>query len=426
MACYNDPINNTRIWHVRDGGDDQNAGTCSAPLATIGQALERVRKTSAPDIRRQVIEVTGLQVTDTETLDIHLPNRPYRNGVDFARAGTGGADNGREDLWDGPVEIIADPTLHTTVTVTGTTPDATTGMVELTVSDTLTVDELKGMFLWKGPFEQGQVHSNTANTILIASYVTVWSGSFGVYKQSCLIDQPLTIAGGSPLVFNGIKLAGDIYVYCDHIPTFTRCYLDALDLAVFEAPIAYLYDCYVNAGYIRADGSALYASGTVLQGTQFPNTAYAGRGRGLHQFDYDVFDGCQSVGGLTSTTAKLTVQNCLIRNAVTHGIQLQSPQASLVKNTRVENSTSSGILIPGGGGLHTIQAVSGTGNGGHGIQLQAGAQSKLAGTSTLTGTGGDLKLGDKTATWASFNALAANQSLNDNDQVYPQFCRVTK
>ncbi len=80
-------------------------------------------------------------------------------------------------------------------------------------------------------------------------------------------------------------------------------------------------------------------------------------------------------------------------------IKLHGSLGALVENIVLKNNTQDGLII-GSGSVIGLGGITGTGNGGHGMYVRFGAHVIFT-TTTVTGSGGDIKLGTTTYSYAS-------------------------
>lgn len=410
------------MLYLRNTGNDANPGTLELPLATPEEAVRRFQLPDPLGRGHKVVECTGYTVSNTDPLRMDFPRAAHKYEFDFSRPG--GADNGREDIWDIPIEFRADPILVTTVPVTGVTIDTATGLATINVSSALVPNALVGNFVWKGLFEQGVIESNTVNSITVAGYTTDYSGTLKIYKQSCTIDRPISFSSEALLLFNGIKFGPEFHVFADRWLLFSRCYFDDTDLGFFAEGRVFVVDCYQIGGYFRSDGAGYNVIGCV-----FDNVTFGGHGTGgsgLADFEYCIANGCTPMGqGNHESATGIEITRMLIKNAQSYGIHRQSPYGSRTTKVRIENAATGGVLIDCAGGFHKFSEVVGT-NGGFGVTMKNGVQALDQGNNSITGASGDISLGGTTTTWATLAALASGQSINDMASAFPHFCRFMK
>ncbi len=404
----------THTLYVRNSGDDANPGTLAAPLATLDESVARMVDDPV-DRLRQVVDCQGFIDNTAADLRLDLPHSSFKYEFELARAG--GLDDGKEDIWDLPIEFRADPTLVTTVTVTSVDTDTVTELVTINVSDTLTPGALVGKFVWKGLFAQSVIQANTTSQLIVSGNTDDYSGSLEIYEQSCQINRPIHITSSAVVGFNGILFNNQVFLRGKQRLIFSRCYFDSASLAQYIG-LNFFLSCYHTGGSFRSDGAGYLVSGSVLQGVELQGRGTGGKGTAAIAFS--VLDDCTPVGaGDFESATTLDISNALITNARTHGIHRLGPYNSTANRVRINDSADDAVLIDTGGGHHKMNRVVGTGNGGVGLRLQNGAQCLDEGNNTVTGTGGDIIIGGSAAsTWVTATPRT------DVGEAAPQFCRL--
>ncbi len=85
----------------------------------------------------------------------------------------------------------------------------------------------------------------------------------------------------------------------------------------------------------------------------------------------------------------------------------------------IENCAGDAVNVGQAGGVFKMKNNTGTGNSGYGLLLANGAQCQDQGGNTVTGTSGEVKVGDSAAsTWATAKPRT------DAAEVNPHFCRI--
>jgi len=407
----------TETIYVRNAGSDDNAGDLANPLLTVQEAFNRLKRRPGSALR-QIIDLTGFTNVMTESIyDEALSVGPkYEQWIGRA----GGLDNGRLDDFDYPLEVRADPTLVRGITINSSASNPTTGQKTFTVDETLVVDVHVGQ--WISDVSQPQyvtrIDSNTANTITVLDSKTL-GGACNIYTEGgamnfATADMGFELNAECPVVVSGLKFTGwasfssneNIYALC--------CAFDEGLYLHNTAGRLQVISCTVSSWIqqIRASVS--------IRGTRFVDVGFMYLCFGLlADLNKCIFDNCTPVGAIQAN-ANTEITQCIVRNGVGNGIEKDGEAQFLIRDTVVENCAGDAIHVTVGGGRVTVNNVTGSGNTGVGLRLEHGAQCFVTGTvPTVTGTGGDLKVGDSVV-----GAWTDSRPATDVGETNPHFCRI--
>ncbi len=425
-VLVNRPAADTQVpIFVRVGGDDNLDGSDLAnAVATPERGLELIQANG--DNFRQYLELTGF--IGTLSGKFTAPTQGNRGAIDFGR--TGAFDNGKTDAFNFPFAFYADPTVVEAITVLSySVPDARTGLQVVNISETLIVNAHINQFFNIGAGGYAAIKSNTANAIVIARTDLSATGAGQILKPSCELDIDAEFHLNCPVDvnFQNIRFHGiwAPFLRVARVANFTNCVFDTG--LFYEGPgqAVNLISCQVNS-FLFGENIA-----TISVYCNFLDVNFAVHGvgaAGKNQLKESIIDDCHAYGlGNPESTIDLEIHNCHFLNAKSNAIHKQSPVSANVKNCTIDDSGNHGIAIDTQGGKTLIRDVGGTGSAGYGLVMLNGSQANADGPNVdVTGASGDVLLGDRVVAWATFDALAAGQSLNDLLETYPQFCRLFK
>lgn len=416
--------------YLRNGGADENDGrSVETAVATFNRAVELFEHDRFGI--RQYIEATGY-VGDVTAPAVgtsnyfNFPDGLTHVGADFTREGA--FDSGKLDFNNMPIEVYADPTLVLTIDIVSYSADSVSTLQIINVSDTLVVDAHVGQWVGTGGGVLARIASNTENTITIASSAFSETGAHGIYTESCVLsfNDAAALSLDSTALFTGVRFSGTNapFFLATKTLSFTNCSFDiGISVAGYGMIVTFI-NCHTQ-GWCFIEGMAQAFSYSYFDGVDM--SSHGSGGYGKNAYDKCIFNNCPNLGGGNfESCTDIEIQNCLITNAPSSGVWRQSPYACRISNVRINDSASHAISLTCGGGYAKIRDVSGTGNGGYGIAALHGTQVEIQPTVDITGTLGDVLLGDRVIPWATFNALSSGESLNDLLETFPQFCRLFK
>ncbi len=420
------------VYVRSDGNDDTGDGTIENPFLTP----ERAAMVGWDPGTTLKIDMSNYG-TYTPTVPWDLPTIP---GATTLGLWSGPEFDAFGQYQRGDLEIYAEPTLQLTIENYGVdytvAMDPVTRQVSVTVADAgWTVDEAAGMIISSSVLGGGRVLSNTTDTLVttLVAFDAFDIGTLRVSQQSCTID--LSVAGwwfasdglgrGNPF---GLTLAG---------LNFTNAYFLFYG-ARFDA--LWAVGCDMPWGYTCGTTSTAVACRIVDGGFETnvisADTDEVANFWGCYIEDADIFSngrgklsvfGCEVVGGDSIgegvyhglypdliPAGAIGVECTTHRDTARGGVRLSgAARSGLVGFCRFDNCGYGGIRLEAGSRLTVNGPLAGTGNA-YGIYALCGtlrmgsaaettSETLDASTITLTGTGGDLKVGQNEArTWTGF------------------------
>jgi len=430
-----DPVQ-TVTWYVRSTGSDANDGTSPATaFATIQRAWEELRTNVFGLIQR--IDITGMKganaITKTDgQLLFPAIVAGLNNDLDV---GASGPDNLFSQQ---PLQYVAEMDEILAVTINSASQDAVTNLATITVNEALTPNAHVGqMLIGSGPLEHGVIVSNTGTDLVLATSTTAFSAPVAIYEYGAEIRAGdsanfFTSAGSvmqveCGLLLSGIKFsstadskASGLAIYAEEVPVvIQQCDFVGLDVS---GPQATTMDCNYFHSQGGNGGLSLTDAGGV--GVQSRHSFYDV----LEFIAWDtpwviLFNGWfdspkDPVGRTHGICSRLDLENVEVQNALGVGVRSRHLDHTGLLNVRIANSGGDAAEFLGGVGLHVMDNVQGTGNGGFGADLKDGAQLQALNGTGVTGASGDVNLGGAGATaWAGAPAT-------DVGAANPQFCRL--
>lgn len=404
--------------YVRNNGDDALDGSSELQaVATLARGFELFSRDS-PTMVRQYLELTGYTTTLGSTR-FQTPWGGQEGDNDFSREGVN--DNGKSDWYNWPTEMYADPELVLSITITGFVEDSITGLQTVQVSDTLVPDAHVGQFLNTGIAQLGVIHSNTTSEIICSTDWLSTTGPTGIYKQSCVITSTgsLNIDFLNKTTLNGIyfkSTSGSFYFSPHSNLNAVQCRFERTTIQAEGSPIFTSSGCYFD-DFLTIEGMAHAMNACTFKDVTW--TTHGSGGHGKNTLTNCILDGCTAYGASNFESAMdIEINNCLIDNGTSHGIQKSSPFQAKVVNSTIQNCAGSAIYVSCGGGVVNVQNVSGAGNTGYGLILANGAQADAISSPTVSGTLGQVKVGDSAV------SLWSDPERTDVGETNPQFCRI--
>lgn len=396
-----------RFFYVRSTGLDTNDGSqptqgagSIGPLATTTEAFRRVAL--AEDGRETVIDITGL----TETITRAQPPPPYvaADETDL----TFSPDPEFSQFFTRPSLLIrAVPSLVFTPTIIGTVVDPITGMVTYQTSDTFTVDQHKGrFFVGTGLAEYSVIQSNTTSDLVIAN-------ANASFTAPAIYDPGATLNWGDPTAFflPGFTIKGvaaDVHLtgieftspsgFFASLTVATSVRLTA-DLCVFEGiqlrnGSQSTFDaCRIHTGDLAQFGGAL-----TLRSSFVHDLSFRFGGAGQTGFDFHGANFYENValgvghGGGDQAAGSFEIEGCEILDAPGPGILYNGGSVFRVRDCVIRNSAGDAIEANHPGYLRVL-GVTGSGNGGFGINIKNGTHVEVNSATAVTGTSGNVSLG---------------------------------
>lgn len=415
--------------YVRPGGNDSYAGTLARPLASLMEAFNRV-PTIIEDAR-YVIDLTGYTQTNQEVF--HMPAKYSALPANLILDG----GNFVNDFNRAPLTLLATPTVSQTLTVTGQAADAVTGLVTLTTSNNLTLNQLRGALIQGANVtEYGVVAANTAgpnSTVYVTNAGFTFTAPVQILALSCELalgdtaetyNVSQSMDARCDIAFTGIKLtkANDAFgnlclnVRGGQHALFTLCEIQGLYAE--HAGLIRFDGCYFNSGLLSAYGTQFSVYTSYLKNV---NVQFHGEGGIAGQGYYlNVVEGCTPLGHHNNFQSEggFDISQCDIISpkangspvgAATYGVLYRGSAHARVEATKINGATA-GVYCEGPGYM-LLSNVQGT-NTDVGCDLHDGAYAKHSGGTAVTGTNGDVRLGDAgIITWATAPAHDLDQGV---------------
>lgn len=405
------------LIYVRNSGSDATGdGTLAKPFATIPKALSVIPLIKiGPNF---IINLDGYTVNDP---NIVFP--PFVSSMDLVD--TTGTGRHPAFLSEGYVTLSALPTTIETLNPATTvySVDPVTGL--LIIQDTSkawTVNEWQGRLLeGDGFFQTGRVISNTADTLITTAFLSSFTGAVKIQTPSCVLNQATPfkyvaklLGVHAPIVFQGISMPRNggpqrvADMQANDYVEFEACDYGGL----FITSGAEVHDI---AGYCQSDGSTITSAVFECQSVNMLLTMHQGVGAQWEcriSADGVAFVGCFTFAGHIAGEVVQAVFDGGNGVIVMDGsaLALFGVKSSNAVGANHINQEGNGIFIEGGGIVNFSEGnIGGNGNAGVGVRAVAQGCGYLEPGEpvnfTITGAGGDLKVGDNAVrTWADFNA----------------------
>ena len=450
------PVDSTTYIYARPGGSDTAGnGTLANPYATFSRAMLDVPKV-IPPMQHYVVDITGVQ----ELLPPDYAVPPIKSWGYY----TVFVNDLDQRIYSTALTIRAQYTPFTGVPapdrtisaleVTGVVRNAVTGLIEITTTKNYALNALAGAIIQTqtSPKRAAMVYGNTAGpnsviTLANSSSNAAWNaGPFDLFEQSATLTAQNTNEAYTGVSFrhidsffcDGVKFRnadpspGAYSVNCiqSSTPIFGACDIEGIYVGP-GTQYFYINSCMLQNKTVESEGQTeLNFSGCVLQNMP---TLYTYDVESLALFGCGVRN-CAALGprpvvlftpafstvGAGSAT-KMTVVNTIIEGSVDdsdfgtpgYGILNNAPSASIA-NCAISDCANDAIHCTGNGSA-IVQVVGGAGNGGVGIFADMGSQVSVDATTSVTGTGGDVKAGSlAAATYATLRTPTVQYDLPPN------------
>jgi len=399
---------NTEEFFVRAAGDDSKDGlTAGNAFATMDRFWEQLALVR--DGAQVICDNTG--ITDSPGRIVNTP--PYLGNIEtgFTLTPVG------HPLFFQTASLVirAVPTLLATLTVTGSSTDSVHGMRTLNTSDNLTLNQYQGKsIIGSGVAEFGYIVSNTAgpNSDVVVSSSSVFTAPVQVEEPSASLsygDISSFFNSGwihgvaSSMVFVGQRLRSDQNNFGNAIRvdpqaevSFLSCQIEGFNLIG-------------GSGTVTIDGC--YLDGVSQAGNQFVSNN--GSGWQIRQsYIRDMKMRFHQTGGQMYFMTEVYIEDS---EPIGHFGNAESEGNFNITDFEIINGTAAGIEYHGGGpcsafrgringcagaairafnsGTIRIGDIVGSGNTDVGIDARDGAQVIRSGTTTVTGTAGDTRVG---------------------------------
>jgi hypothetical protein len=324
--------------------------------------------------------------------------------------------------------LVADPGAYTQ------SADSVTGKrsVTFTVSPGWGVDEHKGKLLSApGNYALYRIFSNTADTVVVGGSSAI-SGDLTIVEESAELvcgdggGEGISFSGAGTVQFDGVRFSGSGSIgYPARNSTmpaatayFYNCTFDGVSLEHLGTSVSY-------SSWMKNAG--IYAGNSQFFYTLSENMAWNSRGKGnsfLSEFYISgcTFNNCGVIGQVTGSgyetpSAIIWTDRCDFDDTQ---ITLRTGRHH-IRRTRLQNCAGDAILITTGASCRLDTVAGSVGNTGFGVRVSHGAQFNRVGTCSLTGTSGDIQVGDNAAPTAW--AAVSPGSVTDLAAGNPQLCR---
>jgi hypothetical protein len=399
-------------FYVRPGGDDNNGGQSAVDaFATLARALREIALYAVN--RPTKVDITGMDISEEELLQL-------------GGQSLGGIDGGY-DLAELPpdyagyrhqCQIVAEPELVLELDVTGSAADADTGLIELTVSNALVANQLVDTIAVGDGFgEYGAIVSHTAgagpNTIQVAT-TTPFSLPVAAYEPGATIaygdpadffNQAIHLQALSDWGFQWIRFESNGPKSCaitvwPHAPVaFFGCVLEGLQV-YGGAAIVTISACVIRNQTWAQDGAQIQLFQSVLR--ELLMLCHGSGVDGLNEMTacYLVDNSGAYGAGNVESRFTFAMFNCDVSGSTTDGIEARFGTSSC-SDTAIHDNADDGANVINGATLYLLSVV-GTANGGEGANIDDSGTVLTDGATTLTGAGGNVRLGAAgVLTWAA-------------------------
>lgn len=419
-----------QLWIHSPTGNNDSAGTLTAPLASLEEALARI-----PSIlwgRRVVIHVLA---GHTETLLRPLVFPPIIGADtidDLSLTAT-------EPSWDYQrPQIMIQAAPVTVQEITGTlSAEATTGLQTITVAGAgWTTNEHVGRAVINpgAPSENAIIWGNTATELFVTA-ANLSDGTLRIVRRDATFTLgnpdafPDTTAG---LIVNGcvasisfvgltIRNPGSasadvaLSLICQKSVNFMLCELDGGVYLRAGSGEVYFDSCYIHSGSMALNGQATGIRQCYLSGLTM--NFHGGGGAGIYYYSTCRISACGALGhgGTSLPDGGFEVASCWISGGTSHGVLYEGGNRARVTFCRIDSCAGDAIRADGSGNLHVF-GCTGSGNTGYGCYADRGAIIEHSTTvPTVTGTSGQVRLGGVasgvTYTWSQTPQTHARGSM---------------
>lgn len=406
------------VYYVRPAGNDANDGrTPATAFATLGRALKQfpLALVNQPI----VIDITGMTITANEVLNL---GGATLGGLSFDLDLTATSPNNFFSRH--ARQIRSEVVLNTALNVTAQAFDAVSGILQLTVSNALALNALRGKFaIGAGLGEYGVIQSNTGgagpNTIEVANIVGM-TLPVGAYDPGATLtfgnagnffEQAIYLNALCDWTFQGIRITSNgpkataIGVWPQAPVSFTLCEIAGIDIEAGPG-VVNLDGCYMNGQTFAQNGATMTVQQSFFRGVSF--LCHGSGASGLNEWIGNILDGCSAFGGgNVESRYTFEVQNMRVVNGTGNGVQALFGVSRLVNST-IDNCAGSGI----GASNHvflTLSNVQGAGNVGYGLEASRGAYVDGTNGTAIAGTINQVLVGGAGAfAWAAMPQIDPN------------------
>jgi hypothetical protein len=305
-------------------------------------------------------------------------------------------------------QIRSELILDTALAVTGSAFDPTSGLLQLTVSNALVANELRGKFAVGAVLgEYGTIQSNTGgagpNTIEVANIVGL-TAPVGAYDPGAtfqfgdagnFFEQAIYLNALCDWTLQGLRIQSNgpkataIGVWPNAPVTFALCEIVGLEVNNGTGHVT-IDGCYVRDQTYSQDGATVTCQQSYFRGVNF--LCHGAGGSGLNEWIGVIMEGCSAFGGgNVESCYNFQLEAARVTGGTGNGVQALYGVSRII-DCEIESNAASGISATNQVTL-TLDGVQGTGNVGYGIEGSYGANVKLAGGTAVTGTINDTLVG---------------------------------
>lgn len=404
------------VFYVRPGGNDNNDGLTPATAFATWDRAKREQDLYSVN-RSVIIDITGM-IGANAIVDLNLEQLggTQLGGIRFDLDLTATSPNNFFSRCHR--QVRSEVVLDTALVVTAQNFDATSGILQLTVTNALVLDELRGLFAIGSVLgEYGVIQSNTGgagpNTIEVANIVGL-TAPIGAYAPNAEMsfgdpanpfEQALYVLAMCDWSFQGIRFtsngpkAAAVSVWPNAPVHFTLCQLEGVEINEGSGTV-YFDGCFFDGQSYVQDGATASITQCVFFATSF--LCHGSGASGLNELVGNIWQSCVTGFGGGNTESRYTyqMQNCRITTSTNEGI-FALFGVNRIEDTTVSLCNKSGIVARNHVVLF-LENVQGAGNTGFGCEASYGAIVRNSGGTAVTGTTNDVSIGALGAnTWAA-------------------------
>lgn len=398
------------------GNDNTGDGTLSNPYLTLPRGLE-----DAPVIlpygQRWFVDVTGMGVINLPD-DYAFPLYETGDTQSFINF----AAEFPSFFFEGNVNLRAVPTVLDTITpaeVVSIVSDPTTGLITLTTTKVWVLNQWQGRhFVSDSPFDAAVVASNTVNALVLTAGF-LGGSTFQIVQPSAELRNPNPISGTAAVAFRNssasVVLQG---IKISHANPVTP----DVEIAGMQAFAALLCEWKgflsgLSAGIVNFIALSVLskvfdlggASQTNIFNSYFESAAFQPR-IGTLQSIGNIYQSCTGFGHSSSLGSRF--EDLAFFCASDHhigplgnGITYVGGQYCAIDSCKIDSAIGGDGILGNGPGRLRVTSSAGTGNAFFGLNAKAGCQVQVGAGNSITGVGGDVKVGAQAVmTWAAIVA----------------------
>lgn len=386
------------VYYIRPTGSDSSDGRSpSSAFKTLERALREFP--IVENNKRSVIDVTGMSgsnaITGSYVLNLGGGNLGgHRYNLDVTALSP-------NNFYEQNHKIIRSELAHVLdLDVVSQTFSSTAGLLTITVNNTLTTNQLWGMFVVGSQIAQyGAIRSHTVgagpNTIVVANTVAM-TAPLKVYEPgahfrfgdaSNFYEQAIYLKAMTDWTFKGIRFGSNsksaaITVFPSAPVVFSMCQLDGIQL--WGGPgITTIESCHVRSKTFAQDGGSGRVMNSVFTRVTF--SCHGSGDSGLNEWIGVGIDGSTPFGG-GNVESRYTFQadNMIISHMKTNGVE-SLYGTSRLRNCQIYNCSGSAVVTYNQTSLYMTN-VQGGGNTRYGLYAVSGSQVTLASNTAVSGT----------------------------------------